>query len=390
MNDFKALTSENVKYEKVIRVGAAKPLKKVNSRGIKEPFLPLAVALLCVLGLVFIYSASYYVADKTYGDKFYFVKKQVAGYGLGGAAYAFFCVLDYKKLKKFAFFSLIGSTVLLGLVLTPLGKEVYGAKRWLAIGGVTVQPSEIVKLCYVIFCAAYLSKRSDRSCSITGVLPVLGLGGLICVLIMLEPNMSITVCVGLIMLSMLFFAGMPLKYFAALCVPLALAVPVLIIAEPYRLKRLYAFIDPWSSPKGEGYQLIQSLYAFGSGGLFGTGLFKSRQTLKFLPFSESDFILSVISEECGFFGVVALLLLYGFLIYRIIKIALKKSDLFGYYLCLGVAACFIIQVAVNALVVTGSIPPTGLPLPLISSGNTQIITFMSAAGIVNSAALHSD
>lgn len=376
-------------YKKTNERKSLKLTKNLSERGcLSEPFLPLIVVLLCVLGLIFIYSASYYVAEKTYNDKFYFVKKQAVGYALGGAAYAFFCVLDYKKLKRFSFLALCASLVLLALVLTPLGKEIYGAKRWLSVGGVTIQPSEIVKLCYVIFCSAYLSKDGARACSIKGVLPVLALGGLICVLIMLEPNMSITVCVGLIMLSMLFFAGMPLKYFVALCVPLVLAVPVLIIVEPYRLKRLYAFIDPWSSPKGEGYQLIQSLYAFGSGGLFGTGLFNSRQKLKFLPFSESDFILSVISEECGFFGVAALLLVYVFLIYRIIKIALKKSDLFGYYLCLGIAAEFIIQVALNALVVTGSIPPTGLPLPLISSGNTQIIAFMSAAGIANSAALH--
>ena len=363
----------------------------INSRKISkekkggDPFLVVLPVVLCLLGLVFIYSASNYVAEKDYGDRFFFVKKQAIGYAIGGAAYLFFALFDYKKIKKYALPALIFSIVLLALVLTPLGKEVYGAKRWIGIGGLTVQPSEIVKFCYIAFCAAYISKDGNRVKTIKGLLPVLGVGGIICVLIMAEPNMSVTVCVGLIMMAILFIADMPLKYFAMLAVPLVLALPLLIIAEPYRLKRLYAFIDPWSSPKGEGYQLIQSLYAFGSGGLLGTGLFKSRQKLKFLPFSESDFILSVISEECGFVGVALLLCLYGFLVFRMIKTALKKSDLFGYYLCVGIAAAFIVQVAVNALVVTGSIPPTGLPLPLISSGNTQIIVFMSEIGVVYSA-----
>lgn len=365
--------------------GSADLLKPKKTKS-GDVFLIVSLAILCVLGLVFIYSASNYVAEKDYGDKFFFVKKQAIGYGIGFVAYLFFAFFDYKKLKKYAVFALVFSLVPLALVLTPLGKEVYGAKRWIGVGGVTVQPSEIVKFCYIIFCAAYISKNSERVKTIKGVLPLLGFGGLICVLIMLEPNMSVTVCVGLIMMAILFIAGFPLKYFAMLAMPLICVLPLLIIAEPYRLKRLYAFIDPWSSPKGEGYQLIQSLYAFGSGGLFGTGLFKSRQKLKFLPFSESDFILSVISEECGFVGVALLMCLYGFLVYRMVKTALKKRDLFGYYLCLGIAAAFVVQVAVNALVVTGSIPPTGLPLPLISSGNTQIIVFMSEIGVVSSAA----
>lgn len=351
-----------------------------KKRGI-DACIPLATLFLCFCGLIFIYSASCYVSEKDYGDSFYFVKKQIAGYLFGCAAFAFFAFFDYKKLKKAALPALVCSAVLLALVLTPLGKEVYGAKRWLGVGGVTVQPSEFAKASYIAFCAAYLSERKERP-DLKTALPVIVFGGALCLLIIAEPNMSVTVCVGLLMLVMLFIAGMPLKYFAVILLPLLMAVPVLIAVEPYRLKRLQAFIDPWSSPKGEGYQLIQSLYAFGSGGLFGTGLFKSRQKLRFLPFSESDFILSVISEECGFFGVVALLALYGFLIWRIIKTALSADNFFAYYLCLGIAATFVVQIALNALVVTGSIPPTGLPLPLISSGNTQIITFMSELGIV--------
>ena len=165
--------------------------------------------------------------------------------------------------------------------------------------------------------------------------------------------------------------------------PIVALIPLLIIVEPYRLKRLSAFLDPWASPKGEGYQLIQSLYALGSGGLFGVGIFNSRQKFKFLPFAESDFILSVIGEETGFFGVFLLLASCVFLTFYIIKTAIKCKDFFSYLTCMGIALVFIIQVAVNALVVTGSIPPTGIPFPLISSGNTQIIVFMSAFGCVS-------
>ena len=184
--------------------------------------------------------------------------------------------------------------MLLALVLTPLGKEVYGAKRWLGIGSFTIQPSDISKLAFVVFASSYLSKDISRIRTLKGSLPVLIAGGITCLLIIAEPNMSITVCVGLIMLSMLFIAGMKIKHFALIFIPIILVIPLLIIIEPYRLKRLTAFLDPWSSPKGEGYQLLQSLYSLGSGGLFGVGLFKSRQKMRFLPFAESDFILSII------------------------------------------------------------------------------------------------
>ena len=163
----------------------------------------------------------------------------------------------------------------------------------------------------------------------------------------------------------------------------ALALGVaLIFMEPYRLSRLSAFLNPWSSPKGEGYQLIQSLYALGSGGWFGVGLFNSRQKFAFLPFAESDFILSVIGEETGFIGLLAFFALLGFIVYRGIRIASKTKNIFSYLLAMGITFIFGIQVLVNALVVTGSIPPTGLPLPLVSSGNTSIIIFLAEFGVL--------
>ena len=289
---------------------------------------------------------------------------------------------NYVRLKKIRYPLLIISLVALVLVFTPFGVENYGAKRWIKFFGITIQPSEIVKFAFVVYAAAYFSNKPERALSFAGILPVLGVGGGICVLIMLEPNMSITVCVGAIMLIMLFVAGVKFRHLAIIIAPLLVLAPVLIIIEPYRLKRLLAFINPWASPKGEGYQLLQSLYALGSGGLFGTGLFKSRQKYRFLPFAESDFILSIIGEELGFFGAAILFIVIGFLVYRGLVAAAKCKTYFGTLLGIGIISVFAVQAGVNALVVTGSIPPTGLPLPLISSGNTSIIVFLAAFGVL--------
>ena len=159
-------------------------------------------------------------------------------------------------------------------------------------------------------------------------------------------------------------------------------MPALIIAEPYRLSRLSAFLDPWENPKGEGYQLIQSLYALGNGGWFGTGLFNSRQKYRFLPFAESDFILSIIGEELGFIGIFILFAFCALLIFRGIRIAMHSQDFFSFWLASGITLVYGIQTVINALVVSGSIPPTGLPLPLISSGNTSLIITMASMGVL--------
>lgn len=346
-------------------------------------FLLLIIpVLLSLFGALMVYSASKYSAEISYGNKFYFFKKQLIGVSLGAVAMLFTANFNYMRLKKIRYPLLIISLVALVLVFTPFGVENYGAKRWIKFFGITIQPSEIVKFAFVVYAAAYFSNKPERALSFAGLLPVLGVGGGICVLIMLEPNMSITVCVGAIMLIMLFVAGVKFRHLAIIIAPLLVLAPVLIIIEPYRLKRLLAFINPWASPKGEGYQLLQSLYALGSGGLFGTGLFKSRQKYRFLPFAESDFILSIIGEELGFFGAAILFIAIGFLVYRGLVAAAKCKTYFGTLLGIGIISVFAVQAGVNALVVTGSIPPTGLPLPLISSGNTSIIVFLAAFGVL--------
>ena len=358
------------------------PLRKRNRGDISILIVCFALAS---FGVLAVYSASSYNAKVQYGDEFYFVKKQLLGLAIGLPLMLLAGRLDIDKLrgKRLRWVFLLLPIVLLVLVFVPgVGKSNYGATRWIGIGPITIQPSELAKYGFVLFAAAYMSENMEKVRTLKGCLPVLIAGGVICVLILLEPNMSITMCVGLIMLCMLFLGGMKMRYFLLIFFPVLIAVPVLIIAEPYRLLRLSAFLDPWASPKDEGYQLIQSLYALGNGGWFGTGLFRSRQKYRFLPFSESDFILSIIGEELGFIGILVLFAAAVFLIWRGIRVATRAKDFFSFLLAGGITAIYAVQTALNALVVSGAIPPTGLPLPLISSGNTSLIITMTFMGVL--------
>ena len=363
------------------------PLKRKREKTHGDIAILVLTVVLAAFGVLAIYSASNYVAKTQYGDSWYFVKKQLLGFVLGVVAMLLCGRLDYRRLqgKKVRWAALFIPIILLGLVFVPgIGKTNYGATRWIGIGGFTLQPSELAKYGFVIFSSAYMAENMGRIRTFSGIIPVLLSGGIICLLIIVEPNMSVTMCVGVLMLAMLFAGGMEIKHFLIIFIPALLAVPLLIIAEPYRLSRLSAFLNPWEEPKGEGYQLIQSLYALGNGGWFGTGLFRSRQKYRFLPFAESDFILSIIGEELGFVGIILLFLVSGGLIWRGIKTAMQAEDFFSFLLAIGITLVYGIQTVINALVVSGSIPPTGLPLPLISSGNTSLIITMASMGVLYS------
>lgn len=364
----------------VAAVEAARPAKK-RERGVVA--LPILVVLVAAFGVLMVYSASYYAAEKQFGDAFYFMKKQLVGFILGVVAMLAAGFFPYRNLKKLKWPALIVSLALLAAVFIPgLGVENYGATRWIGLGPITIQPSEIAKFGFIIFAAAYASEKPERMKKFAGMLPVLAAGGGICLLIIAEPNMSVTMVVGILMVAMLFLSGVKIRHFLIILLPIALAVPVLIVMEPYRLQRLYAFLDPWSSPQGEGYQLIQSLYALGNGSWLGTGLFKSMQKYRYLPFAESDFILAVIGEEFGYVGIILLFLVFGAIVFCGIRTAARCKDMFGFLTASGITAVYAIQVVINALVVSGSIPPTGLPLPLVSSGNTSLIITMAAMGVL--------
>lgn len=344
--------------------------------------ISLLVGLLVIFGCIMVYSASFYSANYHYGNKYFFLFKQLLGVVLGVFAMIALTFIDYHLLNKYKWFIVGGTFFLLALVFVPgLGMESYGAKRWVSLLGFSIQPSEIAKFALVIFTAGYMSDHHDKVKTFKGLLPVLIVGGLMCILIMLEPSMSVTMCIAFVTLFMLIIGGMSKKHTLMFSIPAGAMVPLLIVFEPYRLKRLLAFIDPWASPQGEGFQLIQSLYSLGDGGWFGVGLFNSRQKYLFLPFAESDFILSIIGEEIGFVGTTLLMAVFFLLVYRLIKIALSAKDRFGAMLVSGVAFIIAVQTLLNIAVVTGSIPPTGLPLPFISSGGTSVMVFMAGIGI---------
>lgn len=371
--------------------------KSVNFSARKEhrsglPDIPLAVVTLGLLafGVLMVYSASMYNGEVNYGDRYFFMYKQIFGVLAGIAAIVAMSVIDYRRLMRARFVIVGVGIALLGIVLIPgVGVENYGARRWIDLGFITLQASEVAKVGYVLFAAGYMAKNAKKMTTFVGLLPLLVVGAVICVLIMLEPNMSVTMCVVLTMLTLLVMGGMRPLHLMLLLLPMAALVALLIFLEPYRLARLMAFVDPWASPLEEGYQLLQSFYGLGSGGLFGVGLFNSRQKYLFLPFAESDFIFSVIGEELGYIGCLLVIAAFCFMIYRLIRIAQNAADRFGCLIAGGMAALIGVQVLINIAVVTGSIPPTGIPLPFVSAGSSSLIVFCGGIGVCQSVAIRS-
>lgn len=337
---------------------------------------------LAIFGCVMVFSASKYSATVQYNNPYFYLKKQIIGVVIGFVGLVVCSFMNHKVYKKLYWLFYIVGLVFLCLVFVPgLKRTSYGATRWIGIGSLTMQPSEIAKFCLVFFLAGFLSD-GDKLSKLKNIIITLACGGLYCLLIMLEPNMSITMCVAFTLIFMMFVGGLRLKVFGLLTIPAVALVVLLIVAEPYRLNRIVAFINPWQNPLDEGYQLIQSLYAIGSGGVWGVGLFNSRQAELFLPFSESDFIFSIIAEELGFIGCLCLVAVFAVLIVTIFKVGLSADNKFSAFLCFGIGAIISIQVILNIAVVSGSIPPTGLPLPFISAGSTSLLVFMSAIGVV--------
>ncbi len=351
-----------------------------GSQGVDKPLAAVAIAL-SLIGLLFIYSASSYSAGVQFGDPFHYVKTQGIALALGLFAMLGLSFVNIKSVRKATVPLYLIGLVLLGLVFLPvIGVESYGAKRWLNLGFFTIQPSEYAKF-FMVMMLSLIAVKTDMS-KFRGVLAVLLAGGAVCVLLILEPNMSITMCAVAVIFIMLFVSGARIKHLLLLIVPVIIGAVVLILVEPYRMQRLLAFLDPWKSPLEEGYQLIQSYYALGSGGLFGVGLFASRQKFLFLPFAESDFILSVIGEETGLAGVALIMSLFLIVAVRGIKIARQAQDRYSCYLAAGITAVTTVQALLNVAVVCGAVPPTGLPLPFVSAGGSSLVAYLAAVGIL--------
>lgn len=349
--------------------------KKTNA------YIALIVVGLALFGLLMQYSASSYNALRDYGDSLYYVKKQALALVAGLAFMVIATRVKTTNYHRFSMPILLVAFALLAILFIPgVGVEKYGATRWINLGVTTFQPSEFAKFALMIFIARSLSKCSTAT--VRGMLPILLVTGATAALIIIEPNMSITMLVVLSALVMVFLGGAKFKHFLMMVVPIAVGVVILILIEPYRVSRILAFIDPWSSPKDEGFQLIQSYYALSSGGLFGVGLFNSRQKYAFLPFAESDFILAIIGEELGIFGCIALMAVFFLFAWFGARTAIRATNPFNSYLAAGITTVISLQACLNMAVVTGTIPPTGLPLPFISAGGSSLLIFMLVSGIL--------
>ena len=348
----------------------------------------LTVTLLCAFGLVMVFSASYYYAQNYAGanyDGYFYLKKQAVYMLIGYPIMLLLSFFDYRRLEKYKVIGFLVSVVLLVAVLI-FGEELNGGKRWLNIAGQSIQPSEIAKFGMMLYMCAFMSKKHAIMRDFKrGMLPMLLAIGVICGLIMLQPNMSMAVIVGMMGYALLFAGGADIKQMLLLGVVLVALFVLFAVIEPYRFARLTSFRDPWNDGDGglgSGYQLIQSLYALGSGGLFGLGLNNSRQKLLYMTYGESDFIFAILGEELGFVGAVAVMCAYGFIIFRGLRTALRCRDRFGSLLATGITVVFALQVFVNIGVVTGSMPTTGQALPFISAGGSSLLIFLSAMGVL--------
>ena len=348
----------------------------------------LTVTLLCAFGLVMVFSASYYYAQNYAGanyDGYFYLKKQAVYMLIGYPIMLLLSFFDYRRLEKYKVIGFLVSVVLLVAVLI-FGEELNGGKRWLKIAGQSIQPSEIAKFGMMLYMCAFMSKKHAIMRDFKrGMLPMLLVIGVICGLIMLQPNMSMAVIVGMMGYALLFAGGADIKQMLLLGVVLVALFVLFAVIEPYRFARLTSFRDPWNDGDGglgSGYQLIQSLYALGSGGLFGLGLNNSRQKLLYMTYGESDFIFAILGEELGFVGAVAVMCAYGFIIFRGLRTALRCRDRFGSLLATGITVVFALQVFVNIGVVTGSMPTTGQALPFISAGGSSLLIFLAAMGVL--------
>lgn len=326
-----------------------------------DKILALSVILLSLFGLIMIYSASSIWAEYKFSDSFHYLKYQLLFFIVGLVLMFIVSKIDYRLYYKKANTILICCFILLILVLIPgIGSVRNGSRSWFGIASFGIQPSEAAKLGLIIFTSKYLSKSNKFLKSYKeGVFPILGITFLFFGLIMLEPDLGTGVILVVTITALLFISGVNMKFFYGLGLLGVIGLVVLIVIAPYRMDRITAFINPWKDASGTGFQIIQSLYAIGPGGLLGTGFLNSIQKHFYLPEPQTDFIFSIIAEEFGVVGAFIVVGLFSLILYRGIKIALNSKDLFAKYLSLGIIFQLIFQALMNLMVVIGLIPVTG-------------------------------
>ncbi|MBQ4526889.1 MAG: putative lipid II flippase FtsW [Clostridia bacterium] len=344
-------------------------------------FLVIVLMLLCY-GLIMVFSASSASAHYEYGDAYYFIKRQFAWAIIGLGIMLIVSRISYKTIYKYSIHLMLASIIL--LILVPLiGIEVKGAKRWIGFGFFSFQPSELAKFAIIVFLARSVSVNNDALKTFSkGFLPYVFIIGLVAALVFIEPHLSGAIVVAATGFIVLWAAGAKMSHFAAIGGPALAVAVVAMVSAPYRMARVTAFFDPFKDSSGTGFQIVQSLYAIGSGGFFGVGLGQSRQKHLFLPEPQNDFIFSVICEELGFVGAALVVVLFVFLMWKGIKIASNAPDKFSKLLVIGIMGLIAVQVIINIAVVTSSIPATGMPLPFFSYGGTSLVFILAEMGVV--------
>lgn len=361
----------------------------MTGRTTEGSILILVTLSLVTTGVVMVYSSSAVLAERWHGDPTLFLKKQMIWVVIGLLAMFLASKIPYRWWQDQSLL-LMGLTVLaLTVVLVPsLGSEVNGSRRWFQFSLVSIQPSELARITIVIYLAAYLVKNQSYLLSFTRgfLVPVVPIG-MVMLLIFLEPDFGTAVVIGVVAGILLFVGGVRLRY---LTMTVFISIPVLyvlIMQASYRKDRLLAFLDPWKDPTDKGFQIIQSLLAFGQGGSLGMGLGEGRQKLFFLPYPHTDFIYAVIGEELGLIGTLSILFLFVLFACQGIRVALAAPDDFGRYLGFGITVMIILQAQVNMAVVTGLLPTKGTPLPLLSYGGSSLVGNLFAIGILLSIAV---
>jgi len=361
----------------------------VNTKN-PDKILLVVTLILVTVGTVMIYSSSSILAAERFKDGQFFLKKQVLFVVLGLALMFLLQRIPYDQLRKVAYPGVFLSVILLLLVLIPhVGVRVGGASRWLRLGFFSFQVTELVKIAVVLFLAHFLTRKTEYLSEFTrGILIPVMVTMLLVGLIVIEPDFGTAVIITTILMLMLYLSGSRIRYLAgmaALILPIALWI---LFSKSYRIERLMTFLDPWKDPQRSGFQIIQSLLSFGSGGTFGVGVGDGMQKLFYLPEPHTDFILSVIAEESGFIGVFIVIALFGIFVFRGFMISFKAPDRFSTLLASGITMIIALEAFINIAGVMGLIPLKGLALPFLSYGGTSLIMSLCAAGILLNISSH--
>ncbi|MFH1460457.1 MAG: putative lipid II flippase FtsW [Candidatus Omnitrophota bacterium] len=355
----------------------------MNLKQTRINFAAIAVVLICI-GIVMIYSTSAIYALENLGDSAYYLKRHLLYVFIGLFFSSLVMAMDYQKLKVYAKPLLVFSFFLLVLLLIPgVSRSVGGARRWFRVLGFSFQASELAKVAVIVYTADFLSrKKSHINTFLYGFLPILLVLGLVCLLIIMQPDLGTVVAIVSICFLMCFVGGVKLTHMLSVILGSLPLVYMLVFSVSYRRNRILAFLDPWKDPQGTGFQIIQSLVALGSGGFWGVGLGQGKQKLLYLPAAYTDFIFSIVGEELGFIGTAAIVCLFIIFLFQAMKITLKAKDSFGQFLAFGLTCALAIEAIVNIGVATSLLPTKGLPFPFISYGGTSLIFNMIYVGLI--------